>query len=271
MVEGNWNGAHDKSGKSVLGSNIPAGQSASQDLNALISILTTHPNAAPFVSRRLIQNMVSSDPSPAYLSRVASVFKSTGGDLQKVVKAILLDPEARAGDDPSMQIARNGKIKEPVLVHTNFLRALGCTSALLDDRGNLYSVWTQNPYNAPTVFGYFSPNHLAPESLLPAPEQKLITSDEVRRRASDISYRLQHSLASTAGCELDLFVKAAAVSDDALIGLIQERFFKGAMPAPLRQGAKNLLARDLVRQAPLSKFTDLMQVLISTPTYGVVK
>ena len=273
MVAGNWDGAHDTSGKTVLGTYIPGGQTASQDLDALIRILTTHPNAAPFVSRRLIQNLVSSDPSPAYLSRVSAVFKSSGGDLQQVVKAILLDPEARAGDDPALQIARNGKIKEPILLHTNFLRALGCTSAVVNtDGSNLYDVWTQNPYNAPNVFGYFSPNHLAPESLVPAPEQKLITSDEVRRRASNISYRVQPGAAITnGGCQLDLFIQAAATSEDALIALINERFFKGAMPAPLRQGAKNLLTQDLANQTPVRKFTDLMQILISTPTYGVVK
>ena len=276
MVVATWDGGHDTTSKTVLGSSIPGGQSASQDLDALIRILTTHPNAAPFVSRRLIQNMVSSDPSPAYLGRVSAVFKSSGGDLQQVVKAILLDPEARAGDDPALQIARNGKIKEPILVHTNFLRALGCTSSVADRwnaaNGGVYDVWTQRAYNAPNVFGYFSPNHLAPESLVPAPEQKLITSDEVRRRASDITYRMEQTSDFTkAGCEVDLFVKAAATSEDALIALINERFFKGAMPAPLRQGAKNLLTNDLTNQAPLRKFTELLQILISTPTYGVVK
>lgn len=275
MVMTSWNGAHDITDKTVLGSSISGGQTASQDLDALIRILTTHPNAAPFVSRRLIQNMVSSDPSPAYLSRVSAVFKSSGGDLPQLVKAILLDPEARAGDNPALQIARNGKIKEPILVHTNLLRALGCTSAVQMRNGDnsvVYQVWNQNPYNAPNVFGYFSPNHLAPESLVPAPEQKLITSDEVRRRASDLTYRMSQTTDFTnSGCEVDLFVKAAATSEDALIALISERFFKGAMPTPLRQGAKNLLTQDLANQTPLRKFTDLMQILISTPTYGVVK
>jgi uncharacterized protein (DUF1800 family) len=275
MVMTSWNGAHDITDKTVLGSSISGGQTASQDLDALIRILTTHPNAAPFVSRRLIQNLVSSDPSPAYLSRVSAVFKSSGGDLPQVVKAILLDPEARAGDNPALQIARNGKIKEPILVHTNLLRALGCTSAVQMRNGDnsvVYQVWNQNPYNAPNVFGYFSPNHLAPESLVPAPEQKLITSDEVRRRASDLTYRMSQTTDFTnSGCEVDLFVKAAATSEDALIALISERFFKGAMPTPLRQGAKNLLTQDLANQTPLRKFTDLMQILISTPTYGVVK
>jgi hypothetical protein len=260
----------------VLGKTIAAGQSASQDLDSLISILVNHPNTAPFVSRRLIQSLVSSNPSPAYLGRVSAVFISSRGDLAQVVKTILLDPEARAGDDPTQQMARTGKIKEPVLAHNNVLRALGCTKAVADSRNSrpdqVYVAWTQQAYNAPSVFGYYSPNHTAPESLVPAPEQNLITADEVRRRASELTWRVERKADFTqAGCEVDLFINAAATSDEALVALINERFFKGAMPAPLRLGAKNLLTQDLANQTPQRKFTELLQILISTPTFGVVK
>lgn len=276
MLAHTWQGAHDSNKKTVLGSPIAGGQSASQDLDSLIGILVNHPNTAPFVSRRLIQSLVSSSPSPAYLSRVSAVFTNTRGDLAQVVKAILLDPEARAGDDPTQQIARTGKMKEPVLLHTNVLRGMGCTKAVADTRNSrsdvTYEAWTQSAYNAPSVFGYFSPNHTAPESLVPAPEQKLITTDEVRRRASDLTWRVEKKTDFTqAGCEVDLFINAAATSEDALIALINDRFFKGAMPAPLRQGAKKLLTQDLVNQTPQRKFTELLQILISTPTFGVVK
>jgi uncharacterized protein (DUF1800 family) len=276
MLAETWEGAHDSSSKTVLGSNIPAGQSGSQDLDSLIRILVNHPNTAPFVSRRLIQSLVSSNPSPAYLGRVSAVFSSSRGDLAQVVKAILLDPEARAGDDPTQQIARAGKMKEPVLAHNNVLRALGCTKAVAESRNSrpdrVYEASTQQAYNAPSVFGYFSPNHTAPESLVPAPEQNLITTDEVRRRASGLTNRVEAKADFTqAGCEVDLFINAAATSDDALVALINERFFKGAMPAPLRMGAKNLLTQDLANQTPQRKFTELLQILISTPTFGVVK
>jgi hypothetical protein len=276
MIAHTWSGAHDISRKTLLGSTIGAGQSSSQDLDSLISILVNHPNTAPFVSRRLIQSMVSSSPSPAYLGRVSAVFTSSRGDLAQVVKAILLDPEARAGDDPTKQLARTGKIKEPVLAHNNVLRAMGCTRAVADSRNSrpdqVYESSTQRAYKAPSGFGYFSPNHTAPESLVPAPEQNLITADEVRRRAGDLTYRVEKKADFTqAGCEVDLFINAAATSDEALVALINERFFKGAMPAPLRLGAKNLLTQDLVNQTPQRKFTELLQILISTPTFGVVK
>lgn len=269
-----WKDAHDVTEKVVLGTKIPAGQNAEKDLDSLLNILVSHPNAAPFVSRRLIQNMVTSDPSPEYMTRVSKVFVSSGGNLAQVVKAILLDPEARAGDDPTQQIARVGKIKEPLLHYTNMMRGLGCTAPVTSRQGNgqIVMVWTQKIYAAPNVFGYFAPNHKAPESLTPAPEQKLLRSDEVRRRIGAISYEMEMlNNFTNAGCEIDVFVKAVEKSDEALIALLSERFFKGAMPATLRLGAKNLLANELATQNSVQKFARLLEVLISTPTFGVVK
>ena len=266
--------AHDTTEKVVLGTKIPAGQNAEKDLDSLLNILTTHPNAAPFVSRRLIQSMVTSDPSPEYISRVSKVYTSSGANLAKVVKAILTDAEARAGDDPTQQIARVGKIKEPLLHFTNMLRGLGCTSTVMSRQGDgkIISVGTQKVYSAPNVFGYFAPNHKAPESLTPAPEQKLLRSDEVRRRIGALNYEMEVlSNFTNAGCEIDLFVKAVEKSDEALIALLSERFFKGAMPATIRLGAKNLLANELASQNSVQKFARLLEVLISTPTFGVVK
>lgn len=277
MIVRTWpQNAHDVSAKSVLGVKIPAGQSAEKDLDSLIAILVNHPNAAPFVSRRLIQSLVTSDPSSEYLGRISKVFKDSNGNLNKVVKAILLDPEARAGDNPTQSIARVGKIKEPILHHTNVLRGLGCTSAVLDQNNpnNPYATWDQMAYNAPNVFGYFPPNHKAPESLTPAPEQKLIDSKEIRRRASSIDGAIRYNSGKNfenAGCELSLFVKAVETSDTALISLMSERFFKGSMPAPLRLGAQNLLSKEMASYSSVEKVSNLLQILMSTPTFGVVK
>jgi uncharacterized protein (DUF1800 family) len=97
-----WPDQHDTGSKTFLGKTIPAGQDAYKDLDSLVEILVTHPNTAPFVSLRLIQNMTTSDPSPAYLERVATVFKDTKGNLGKVITAILTDPEARAAASRSL-------------------------------------------------------------------------------------------------------------------------------------------------------------------------
>ena len=84
---------HNSNTKKVLGTTIPANQTTQQDLDSFIKILVNHPNTAPFVSKRLIQNLVTSDPSPEYISRIAKVFVDSKTDLSQVVKAILLDTE----------------------------------------------------------------------------------------------------------------------------------------------------------------------------------
>jgi hypothetical protein len=155
----------------------------------------------------------------------------------------------------------------------SFLRALGCKSAITN-RSNPTGLYDaqQNPYQALSVFGYFAPNHKAPESLTPAPEQKLLTSDEFNQRAGNFSWQAgEPSNFKNAGCELDLFAQAAAKSDDDLIALISERFFKGAMPPTLLAGARNLLKTNLASETPFNKFTRLLQVLLTSPTFGVVK
>jgi uncharacterized protein (DUF1800 family) len=265
--------AHDATQKTLLGKVIPAGQTIQQDLESVISILVSHPNTAPFVSKRLIQSLVSSDPSPEYIARVGYVFIQSSGNLSKVAKAILMDPEARAGDDPQYQLPRIGKIKEPILYQVGFLRALGCKTSVVsrNNTGQLFDA-QQNPYRAQSVFGFYAPNHKAPESLTPAPEQKLLTSNEFNHRAGSFNHQtgMPENFAN-AGCELDLFIKAAEKSDDALIALINERFFKGSMPTTLRAGAKNLLANNLASSSPTSKLSLILQLLVTSPTYGVVK
>ncbi len=111
---------HDFSSKSVLGSTIQAGNEGAADIAAVIDILMAHPNIAPFISKQLIIRLVKSNPTPAYVARVATVFNDNGqgvkGDLKAVVKAILLDAEV-------WEIAGVKKFKEPLLAYTEFLRA----------------------------------------------------------------------------------------------------------------------------------------------------
>jgi uncharacterized protein (DUF1800 family) len=274
MKPRNWKEAHNFEQKRVLGKVIPAGQTIEADLESLLDILVNHPNTAPFVSRRLIQSMVSSNPSPQYLSRVSQVFVSSKGNLGQVARAILLDPEARAGDNPAQQIRTVGKIKEPILHSLNVFRAMGCTSAVVErnNPNNPSLPGRQQPYDAPSVFGYHSPDHKAPESLTPAPEQKLLDLNAFNSRGGTLGWQMENPQTFLdAGCELNLFRQAAMESDEKLLQLINERFFKGAMPQPLRQGAKNLFAKALNNEPTDRKISQLLGVLTSTPTYGVVK
>ena len=275
MEAATWNGAHDFGQKQVLGASIPANQSTAKDLERLVEILVNHPNTAPFVATRLIQALVTSNPSPAYVARVAQVFRDSGGQLGQVAKAVLLDPDARAGDTPGQGLAGVGKIKEPVLVHANILRGLGCEAGVQDawSDNNAFSPWTQEPYKAPSVFGYFPPNHLAPESLTPAPEQKLLTGQEFERRASHLSNQLRQGWSNfeASACDVGDFLQALNQSDAALLDLINQRFFKSAMPVPLRYLALNLLKGELAGRPATERVAETLTLLTSSPSFGVLK
>ena len=262
---------HDTTQKVVLGKTIPAGQTIQQDLASFINILVTHPNTAPFVSRRLIQSLVTSTPSPAYLSRISAVFTSTQGDMSKVIKAILLDPEARAGDDPGNKSAVAGKIKEPILIQNEALRALGCVTTVYSRNNPTQALsFGQSPYNAPNVFGYYSPDYKAPVSLFNAPEETLLTINSLQN-FNNLDYQINGTGFANAGCQISTFTDAATTSDAALVELLNQRFFRGAMPANLRLGVSTLLAGNLSSKPALDKVGYLVGMLLSSPIYGVVK
>ena len=276
MVPKQWpKNAHDTTSKQIMGNSIRAGQSIQADLESLLEILVKHPNTAPFVSRRLIQSLVTSDPSPAYLDRVAKVFQQTQGDLGQVVKAILLDAEARAADDPAQATPKVGKMKEPLLQHINTLRGLGCKTAVMqwDQPLVVQRAWQQEPFRAPSVFGYTSPNHKAPESMIAAPEQKLLTTAEINNRLNALSWWEEKQIQpfKDAGCEIQEFLTAAQTSDETLLNLINVRFFRGAMSPTLRNGALNVMKANMNGSPPWQKTSRTLQLLLTSPSYGVTR
>lgn len=265
---------HDSSAKRLLGESIAAGLNAEQELGQLAELLTRHPNTAPFVSRRLIQALVTSDPAPAYIERVSAVFTATRGDLSAVARAILLDPEARLGDNPGIsQPSRFGRLKEPMLHFSQLLRGMGCQSSILDRNNRLFPwrAWTQDIWAAPNVFGYVSPDHIAPQSGVVAPEQRLLTTDELNRRLGNVDFEYRQAELRESGCDIDLFFAAAARSDEALLALIAERYFRGSMPPTLRFHAKALLSRELAGYTPARRIGEVLQFLLSTPQFGVIR
>lgn len=269
-----WANDHDTGPKLVLGKAIPGGQDAVKDLDSLVDILISHPNTAPFVSLRLIQGMTTSDPSPAYLQRVASVFAKTQGHLGQVIQAILTDPEARAGDDPLKAIKGFGRIKEPHLLHTNLVRGLGCRLAIKSDwdPAQVWMAYSQQPFNAYSVFNFYPPNHRAPGSKLLAPEQKMLNSNEFSRRMSQYHNILSNSnLLSDAGCDSAAFESAARKSNEHLVALLGERFFRGAMPAAVAQGLIEA-HKNFWHDNNMMKLTGAMlEMAMLTPSFGVSK
>ena len=186
---------HDTTAKTLLnGTTLPANQTPEQDLNGSMDNLFNHPNIAPFVSRRLIQHLVTSNPSPGYIQRVASVFINNGqgvrGDMKSVIAAILLDGEAVGG------IGQNpyfGHQREPALLITNAIKPFFVSGDLygLPDVSNTL---TQNIFNSATVFNFYGPDYLLfttdannnPVSFY-SPESQLLTTNTALARPNFIN------------------------------------------------------------------------------------
>ncbi|MEX8494621.1 DUF1800 family protein [Sphaerotilus sp.] len=163
---------------------LPAGASAGEDLRKALDALFNHPNVGPFIGRQLIQKLVTSNPSPAYVARVATVFNNNGkgvrGDLAAVVGAVLLDTEARGPI-----VAGFGKVREPVLRIAHWMRAFNAAST----NGAYNFAWEispagQVPENAPSVFGDFRPGYIPPNSSFAArgataPELQIVNENTV--------------------------------------------------------------------------------------------
>ena len=273
-MEADWKDQHDTNAKTFLGQTIPAGQDAYKDLDSLVEILVTHPNTAPFVSLRLIQGMTTSDPSPAYLERVATVFRDTKGNLSKVVTAILSDPEARAADAPGKANASFGRIKEPLLVFTSGFRGMGCKVAPRETWDPTQAVQsnTQRQFNAPSVFNFYPPNHRTQGSNVLAPEQKMLNSSEFSSRMNFFSGRFQdETLLSDAGCDVATFKAAQAISDEKLIELMNDRFFRGALPATISKSLIDAHKNYWDRAKGLALTGAILDMASLTPAFGVSK
>lgn len=165
---------HSTSAKTFLGTTIAASSTANPagDLKIALDTLFNHPNVGPFISKQLIQRLVTSNPSPAYVGRVASVFNNNGkgvrGDMAAVVKAILLDPEAR---DTAAALANPnyGKLREPMVRMANWMRAFNAQSAsggwLLTSTAANTSL-DQAPLTSSSVFNFFRPGYAPPGTKL---------------------------------------------------------------------------------------------------------
>jgi uncharacterized protein (DUF1800 family) len=181
-----YNAYHEPGPKYLLrGRFVPAGQSGVDDINDAVDNLFQHPNVGPFIARRLIQRLVTSNPSPEYIRRVAQAFQNNGenvrGDMKAVINAILLDPEARR--DPSSLNAHDGRLQESFLRRVHLARAFDASSpagAYPIEDGAAPVDFGQRPLSSPTVFNFFLPDHqptgLIADANLYAPEFQIITA-----------------------------------------------------------------------------------------------
>ena len=176
---------HDTGTKKLLnGVTLPAGQTPDKDVNDAIDNIFNHPNVGPFIGTRLIQQLVTSNPSPAYVSRVAAAFNSNGsgvrGDMQAMIRAILLDVEAR-GDVKTD--ANYGKLREPALLMASVMRALGGSSdgVYLNSRSGQM---IQRVFSSPSVFNFYPPDYGLPGSDVLSPEFAISNTATSLQRAN---------------------------------------------------------------------------------------
>ncbi len=222
---------------------------ANNSLHQALDNIFYHPNVAPFVSKLLIQQMVTSDPTPAYVGRVAAVFNNNGsgvrGDMKAVIRAILLDPEARGNIKTE---PRYGKLREPVQLLTNVLRHFNVRSAdgmqLSDGNVNgLSNAMGQNAFNAPTVFNYYSPDYIVPGTTVLAPEFGIYTTGTSIARANfantmifnRINASQPNSPLGTSISLADMQALAAAdASGNQLMDALNHKMMHGAMSSQMR-------------------------------------
>jgi hypothetical protein len=236
---------HDMTAKTFLGTAFPAGRTAQQDLNAALDAIFNHPAMPQFVSYRLIQHLVTGNPSPAYVSRVAAVFANNGsnvrGDLQAVVRAILLDPEA-ATDGVSTLAADQGHLREPVLYLTTLLRNLGAGTLTPDNNMPAFAQWMgQNLFYPPSVFNYFLPSYPVPGFGIPGPEFQLLNTSTALTRANFAMIAVSGYLAPAAQMPLDHF-DDLGWNVSTLLDAISNALYRGAMQPDMRSSITNALA-----------------------------
>jgi uncharacterized protein (DUF1800 family) len=183
-----FNSHHDTGDKTLLNGYVLAGGGTAQsDLDAALQNIFNHPNVGPFICKQLIQHLVTSNPSPEYVGRMAAVFNDNGsgvrGDLKAVVSAILLDPEARRGDDPAQVQPNDGHLKEPILLMTNLLRAMNALTRADGLPGYAANMF-QEPMKSPSVFNFYPPDNMIPDTNLLGPEFHLFNSTTTITRAN---------------------------------------------------------------------------------------
>lgn len=225
---------HDETAKTIVGGvMLPSGQSAQQDLNAVLQELASHPNTAPFISLRLIEHLVTSNPSPAYIARISQVFTSTQGDLWQVVRAILLDPEARQGDDASLPVVANeGHLREPVLFVLAMMRNLNASVVNQNPIEALAANMGQNLFYPASVFNYYSPLYRLSNGLK-APEFQLLTSATALVRANVVQDLVARNLDGDIHYDLSPFTALAGSPSD-LVNAVDNAFLYGRLPAVLK-------------------------------------
>ena len=236
---------HDSGSKQLLNGYIaPAGTTPQEDLDNALDNIFNHPNLGPFVAMQLIRHLVKSNPSPAYISRVAAAFNDNGngirGDMRAVISTVLLDLEARANDEGGNDQATDGHLQEPGLFIAGMVRAFG--GQMTDE--NYYSSGLanlgQDLFNAPSVFNYYAPDYGVPGTALIGGEFQIHTPINAIVRANEAAELMFSQYADPVqsygpGTTVDLtpFV-ALAATPSTLVDALDLMLTHGTMPSAMK-------------------------------------
>ena len=242
---------HDHGAKQLLSypaavsSTLPANQDAALDLSQAIDNIFYHPNVGPFIGKQLIQHLVTSNPSPDYIARVAAAFNNNGrgvrGDLLATVQAILVDPEARGAPlDP----VNFGKLREPALYLTAFLKAMGGVSdGILNSK---IQPMGQDLFNSPSVFNYYPHDYAVPGMSLQGPEFGIASTAAGILRANLIN-TLVYSQINSSGTGTSISISAldtlgARADATGLLSYLNTYLLHGALTSDVATRIKRAMA-----------------------------
>jgi uncharacterized protein (DUF1800 family) len=287
MVAVEWQ--HDETVKTLLnGTTLPAGQTAEEDLQGALDNIFAHPNVGPFVSRQLIQHLVSGNPSPAYVERVAAVFDNDGngirGDMKAVISAILMDEEARAGDNQSgdeMESApanpAGGHLREPLLWTANVIRGLNGVLTNPADKyflgnymGTQMTPMEETPFGQSDVFNFFHTEYVIPQTTINSPEFELENTGTVAPRQTRADQLVANQVP---GLLIDLTPTSAigklAITPAALVDYLGMIFMHSQMPSDMRtliiNEVASIPATQLVMRAQVAAY-----LVVSSSQYKVI-
>lgn len=297
-----WSEYHDSQNEKKLLNDkvIAAGGTAEQDLKAALDNIFDHPNVAPFISKQLIQRLVSSNPTPAYIQRVAQVFNDNGsgvkGDLKAVVKAILLDNEARTGHK---NIANFGKLREPLLRISHLRRAFnvipvtkegsryggvlcgnGTYTLYQTPFGDSQEIFGQDVLQSPSVFNFFLPDYSPPgeiqDAKLVAPEFQINTENTMVSLENSIGFEIDRSGQEGITWTTLNFDHEIALANDSekLLDHLNLILLNGEMSAELRQLLLKHLNNDVFsedEQGRTDKTKDVIMLIAFSPDYLIQK
>lgn len=278
---------------------VPAGLDPADDLDAALDNIFYHPNTAPFISKLLIQQMVTSNPTPAYVGRVSAVFRNNGqgvrGDLKSVVRAILLDPEARGNikTDPNY-----GHLREPVLYLTSMLRPFSpmannnisvpasCNGLSDGVINTLTQPLDQDVWNPPTVFNYYPMDYIIPNTPLSGPEFQIFSTGTALKRPNAINQFAPPNIAGSGGIlaatgsatnfpcgtRIDLTrlqnLVAADTTGGSLVDTLNREMLNGSMNPTVRTQILNAIT-EVTSANTLKRARTAVYLVATSPQYQV--